>query len=430
MTTKEFFISREKGGEQAFLVQFCVARADYENDFEEALEEFSALAVSAGANIVGVMTGNLKKVMPKYFMGEGKAEEIAALIKVEKADVILINHMLTPAQARNLEALCECRVVDRSELILDIFSLRARTHEGQLQVELAQLTHASSRLVRGWSHLESQKGGIGMRGPGETQLETDRRLVQDRISKIKSRLKKVEMQRDQNRRARDKSNLLQIALVGYTNAGKSTLFNQLTQSEVFVADQLFATLDPTLRRIIFPQLGELVIADTVGFIQHLPHELIAAFKATLEETRQADLLLHVIDVHSDQSVRMTQDVNAVLTEIGAGHIPQLQVMNKIDLLGERHARIDYNEHKLPKRVWISAAKKIGLDLLEQAITELLSKRLTKHEVILNTNQGKLRAKLYELGVVQSEKTDDAGNHLLSLEIQQADFERFFNNSIS
>src|SRR3990167_9148853 len=361
----------------------------------------------------------------KFYIGEGKAKEIADAVKTHRADIVLFNHALSPAQARNCEELFSCRVHDRAELILDIFSQRARTFEGQLQVELAQLEHLSTRLVHGWTHLERQKGGIGLRGPGETQLETDRRLVAHRIKTIKKRLEKVEMQREQSRRAREKSEMPIISIVGYTNAGKSTLFNQLTEAAVYVADRLFATLDTTCRNISLPKIGEVVIADTVGFIRQLPHELIAAFKATLEETRQADLLLHVIDTHSDNTGQMIADVNEVLHSIGAKDVLQLQVMNKIDLLDHFEPRIDYDAKNLPKRVWVSAEKNLGIELLKKAIIELLTKRVVHCRVSLNPNQGKLRAKLYALGVVKAETTDEEARWLLDLEIQQLDFERLF-----
>ncbi|OGT41567.1 MAG: GTPase HflX [Gammaproteobacteria bacterium RIFCSPHIGHO2_12_FULL_40_19] len=423
--TKEFFIQREKGGERVVLVQMAVYQAEHFNHFEDALAEFESLAISAAAKIVDVIVGKLPTVHPKYFVGEGKAHAIAEAVKTHSADLVLFNHALSPAQARNCEELFGCRVHDRAELILDIFSQRARTFEGKLQVELAQLEHISTRLVRGWTHLERQKGGIGLRGPGETQLETDRRLVAGRIKSIKKRLEKVEKQREQSRRARERSEMPVISIVGYTNAGKSTLFNRLTEATVYVADRLFATLDTTCRNIVLPKIGPVVLADTVGFIQQLPHELIAAFKATLEETRQADLLLHVVDSYSDNSAQMMGDVNEILAEIGAQDILQLQVMNKIDLSQNFHPRIDYDAKNNPKRVWISSEKNIGIDLLKQAITELLTKRIVRCRVSLQPHQGKLRAKLYALGVVVAETSDDEARWLLDLEIQQLDFERLF-----
>ena len=423
---KEFFISREKGGERTILVQMRVYQNDHHDHFDEAMAEFKSLAESAGALIIDVLAGKIDSASPKYFVGEGKAQEIAENIKANRIDLVLFNHKLTPAQSRNLEKLFECRVHDRSELILDIFSQRARTFEGKLQVELAQLEHMSSRLVRGWTHLERQKGGIGMRGgPGETQLELDHRLIEDRIKLVKKRLDKVCKQREQSRRARQRSAMPVISLVGYTNAGKSTLFNVLTESTVYVADRLFATLDTTCRNINLPKVGKVMLADTVGFVRQLPHELIAAFKATLEETRQADLLLHVVDSAAENITETIETVNSVLTEIGAGVIPQLMVMNKIDLSPESKPRIDYDENNIPTHVWISCGKNEGLDLLKQAIAELLAKRLVSCKVILKADQGKLRAKLFALGVVKSETTDDEGQNILDLEIQQVDFERLF-----
>src|SRR3990167_4663830 len=424
--TKEFFIDREKGGERTLLVQMRVYQSDHHDYFDDALAEFKSLAESASAKIVDTITGKLDSPSPKYFLGEGKANEIAENIKANRIDIVLFNHKLSPAQSRNLEELLGCRVHDRSELILDIFSQRARTFEGKLQVELAQLEHMSSRLVRGWTHLERQKGGIGVRGgPGETQLEMDHRLIADRIKLVKKRLDKVCKQREQGRRARQRTQMPVISLVGYTNAGKSTLFNVLTESAVYVADRLFATLDTTCRNINLPAIGKTMLADTVGFVRQLPHELIAAFKATLEETRQADLLLHVVDSHAENITETIETVNTVLKEIGADDIPQLLVMNKIDLSAEPEARIDYDENKLPVRVWISCNKNAGLDLLKKAIAELIAKRLVSCKVTLKSDQGKLRAKLYALGVVKSETTDDEGQSILDLEIQQLDFERLF-----
>ena len=419
------FIEREKGGERALIVQMRVFQAEHFEDFDDALGEFSELAMSAAVKIIETVVGKLTRPYPKYFVGEGKAQEIADVVKANDIEVVLINHELSPGQGRNLEKLFCCRVLDRAELILDIFSQRARTFEGKLQVELAQLEHLRTRLVRGWTHLERQKGGIGLRGPGETQLETDRRLLDARIKSIKKRLEKVEKQRSQNRRSRDRSDIPLIALVGYTNAGKSTLFNRMTTSEVYVADQLFATLDPTVRYISLSKIGETALADTVGFVRHLPHELIAAFKATLEETRLADLLLHVVDAHAERRHDLITDVNEVLNDIGATDMPILQVMNKIDLTDRFKPRIDYSQEGVPKRVWVSAVTGAGLDLLSQAITELLTKRVVNCTVTLRPDQGRLRAKLYALGVVRNEQTGEQGESVLDLAIQQLDFERLF-----
>lgn len=421
----QYFIDREKGGERALLVQMRVFHGDHYADFEEALLEFKLLAVSAGVEILETLSGQLSRPSPKYFMGDGKAEEIADAVKALDAEVVFINHELSPAQGRNLEKLFQCRVLDRAELILDIFSQRARTFEGKLQVELAQLEHIRTRLVKGWTHLERQKGGIGLRGPGETQLETDRRLIGGRIKAIKKRLEKVERQREQNRRSRDRVEMPVLALVGYTNAGKSTLFNRLSSAKVYVADQLFATLDPTLRHLALPKIGKIVLADTVGFVRHLPHELIAAFKATLEETRLAELLLHVVDAQSSQSQDLIHDVDEVLTEIGAAKVPQLLVMNKIDGVEQIEPRIDYHESGLPRRVWLSAKTGEGIELLEQAIVEILSRRTIQCQVTLQPNQGRLHARLCALGVIRNEAFTDEGGWRLDLDIQQLDFERLF-----
>ena len=332
--------------------------------------EFEELVLSAGGDPVSYIFGRRDAPHPRYFVGTGKLAEIAEQVRSHRAELVLFNHALSPSQERNLERELQCRVTDRTGVILDIFAQRARTHEGTLQVELAQLQHISTRLIRGWHHLERQRGGIGVRGPGETQLETDRRLLRARIKSIKGRLSKVEKQRRQGRRSRQRAAVSTVSLVGYTNAGKSTLFNSLTDAGVRAADQLFATLDPILRRVHLQACGPVVLADTVGFIRHLPHKLVEAFRATLEETATASLLLHVVDAASEDRRDNIEQVEAVLGEIEALEIPRLEVFNKIDLL-EQSPRIDRDSQGLPTRVWLSAATGEGLDLLRQALAERL-----------------------------------------------------------
>lgn len=363
-------LERPKHGELAVLVQ----NNSSQYAAEELLAEFRELALAAGATPVATITGTRKIPEPKYYIGSGKVAEVQAAICATQAEIVLINHPLSPAQQRNLEQDLQCRVLDRTALILDIFAQRARTFEGKLQVELAQLQHMATRLVRGWTHLERQRGGIGLRGPGETQLETDRRLIRARIKHITKRLEKVRQQRVQGRRARMRSHLPTVSLVGYTNAGKSTLFNKLTGAQVYVADQPFATLDPTLRRAYLPNGEFAVLADTVGFIRQLPHDLVEAFRATLEETRDADLLLHVIDAPSNLKEDQIQEVNSVLTEIAAQAVPQLLVYNKIDLMNDCIPRMERAADGCPYRVWISAVTGAGIDLLQQAIIENLGKK--------------------------------------------------------
>lgn len=410
---------RYKGGEKALLVHVFFPQ---ESDIED-LKEFEVLVSSAQIEILDIVTTSRKVPSAKYFIGEGKALELAELAKLHEASVILINHSLSPTQERNLEKLCECRVVDRTGLILDIFAQRARTHEGKLQVELAQLQYISTRLVRGWTHLERQKGGIGLRGPGETQLETDRRLIRHRIQMILSRLNKVEKQREQNRQSRLKADLSTISLVGYTNAGKSTLFNAITDSNVYAADQLFATLDPTLRRIFVDDVGEVVLADTVGFIRHLPHDLVAAFKATLLETKEASLLLHVIDASDPNLLDNVNAVDDVLCEIDAHEIPTLLVMNKIDLLDDKPPTIDRDENGVPFRVWLSAQNKVGLDFLFLALKERLGKQIKTCSLHIPPYLSRLRSRFYQLKTVQQEIINDDGSFNLDIRIPLVEWNR-------
>ena len=412
------FFERPDSGERAVLVHLNLAS---EMEREDP-REFEELVLSAGGDPVTYVMGSRDVPHARTFVGSGKLEEIAAAVAEHEAQIVMFNHSLSPSQERNLERELKCRVLDRTGLILDIFAQRARTHEGKLQVELAQLEHMSTRLVRGWTHLERQKGGIGLRGPGETQLETDRRLLRARIRSIQARLEKVRKQRDQGRRARRRAELPTLSLVGYTNAGKSTLFNRLTTSEVYAADQLFATLDPTLRRLQLDNVGPVVLADTVGFIAHLPHKLVAAFKATLEETLNADLLLHVIDAATEQREDHIHQVNDVLEEIGAGDIPQLQVYNKLDLL-EQPARIDRDAEGNPQRVWLSAASGEGVDLLLQAVAELVGQDMVNETLDIGPDQGRLRAALYRLGAVAAEDYGADGVAHLQVRLPRADWNR-------
>ncbi len=410
---------RYQAGEQAILVHIDLP----DENAREDLQEFKMLVISAGINSLEIVTGKRNKPHSKYFVGSGKAQEIAEVVKNSDANVILFNHSLSPSQEKNIETLAQCRVVDRTTLILDIFAQRARTHEGKLQVELAQLRHMSSRLIRGWTHLERQKGGIGLRGPGETQLETDRRLLRERMISIRKRLLKVEKQRQQSRRARNRAEIPTVSLVGYTNAGKSSLFNCLTNADVYAADQLFATLDPTLRKIEVADTGRVILADTVGFIRHLPHDLVAAFKATLTETREAELLLHVVDIADDRRSENIEQVEEVLKEIDAGNVPQLLVCNKIDCLDDIEPRIDRDNNGLPIRVWLSAQKAVGIDLLYQALQERLGKTIVNHRLKISPDSGKFRSTLHQLNCIDDERYDDEGNCMLQVRMPIEDWNR-------
>ena len=404
------FFERPESGERAVLVHLELGGGSAQEDPRE-LEE---LVLSAGGDPVEFVFGQRDRPDPRHFVGTGKLAEIEAAVRAHDAALVIFNHALSPSQERNLERALGCRVIDRTGLILDIFAQRARSHVGKLQVELAQLRHMSTRLVRGWTHLERQKGGIGLRGPGETQLETDRRLLRDRIRMLLRRLEKVHSQREQGRRARQRAEVPTVSLVGYTNAGKSTLFNTLTGAGVYAADQLFATLDPTMRRCTLPDGRPMVLADTVGFVRHLPHQLVEAFRATLEEAQLADLLLHVIDASAADREDTSFEVEKVLGEIGADKVRRLDVYNKIDLL-EAAPRIDRGEDGKPARVWVSAQSGAGLDLLREAIAELLEQDLVQECLPITPAQGRLRARLYEKGAVLAEHVDEQGQ--ISLEIR-------------
>lgn len=410
---------RPQSGERAVLVHAAVGRVPDPSE----REEFAELASSAGALVVDELVAGKRRPDSRHFLGRGKLDELRQSLKEHCADLVVCSAALSPSQERNLERSLECRVLDRSGLILDIFAQRARSHEGKLQVELAQLRHLSTRLVRGWTHLERQKGGIGLRGPGETQLESDRRMIGQRIRQLKERLSQVDNRRAMNRQNRVRADIPTVALVGYTNAGKSTLFNTLTDADVYVEDQLFATLDPTMRRLELPDGGAIILADTVGFVRDLPHELVAAFRATLQETREADLILHLIDASDSNRWQRVRQVNAVLKQLEADSVPQIRVYNKIDKL-DRQPRTTSNRQGEARSVWLSAVSGEGIPLLLQTVADRLRRKTVKGTIRLLPGQGRQRALLFDMGAVTSEVAVEDGGWALEVKIDEREFRRF------
>ena len=407
-------------GERTILVHVELTKG---NQSTGSIDEFKQLAESSGLNIVKTLTIKRSFTKAQYFIGTGKVDELAMLVDENEIEIVIFSLQLSPSQERNLEKALECQVMDRTGLILDIFALRANSFEGKLQVELAQLKHLSTRLVRGWTHLERQKGGIGLRGPGETQLETDKRLISIRIKNINKRLLKVHKQHDLGRKSRVKNQLPMISLAGYTNAGKSTLFNLLTKAQVYADDKLFATLDSTIRRVMLPASGEAVIADTVGFIQDLPHELIEAFKSTLEESRQANVLLHVVDASDQNSRDKIEQVEKIIEQIDAKEIPTIIVMNKIDGINDFRPRIDKDNEGKIYRVWLSAQTGDGVELLYEALSQSLSGMMTSASIKLDVQSAYIRSEIHKVGFIKKEIMNEFGQWLLEINVTSHYLER-------
>lgn len=406
-------LSSESKDQQTAIVVHVFSR---END-DDAFTEFLELVSSSDIKVLAQVTSTRQNPDSKFYIGSGKADEVSEVVKLYEPDVVIVNHDLSPAQERNLERHISRRVISRVGLILDIFAQRASSHAGKLQVELAQLQHLSTRLVRGWTHLERQKGGIGLRGPGETQLETDRRLLGERIKTINARLSKVHKQREQGRQQRKRNEIPVVSMVGYTNAGKSTLFNRLSNSGVYAANQLFATLDPTHRRLELKG-DPIVLTDTVGFIRDLPHELVESFKATLDEVREADLLLHVIDVYADNREFIRDEVNSVIEQIGAVDVPQIEVYNKIDLHDDIETKVEYASEDNPTaKIWVSAVTGEGMDTLAELIQGTLQSGIELHDLIVPASEGRFRSKLFEMGTVREEECLDNGDWKIQVDIQ-------------